>query len=250
MGDLLITVAPTGAETSQGPTARSCPPRWPRNWSRPRSAASAAGAAMVHVHVRDGEHRPTLDPQRLRDTVARAAGGHRPRRPALHRRLGPRPARGPPQGARRSRPTPAASLIGTTNFGDAVFLNPRPFVCDLYQLSQERQIVPEFELFDLGQVAASAPPAGQVRAAPTAARCTQISSWACPAGCPGQPMRSVAAVAALPLETTSWSAHRHRPLDPSRGAGLPFQGRAPARRHGGRADPGRGGSPSSTTSSW
>ena len=44
--------------------------------------------------------------------------------------------------------------MGTTNFGDDVFLNPWPFVRDLYQLRQEREVVPEFELFDLGQVAA------------------------------------------------------------------------------------------------
>ena len=49
-------------------------------------------------------------------------------------------------------PDSCSLTMGTTNFGDDVFSNPWPFVCELYQLSQERQVVPEFELFDLGQV--------------------------------------------------------------------------------------------------
>ena len=49
-------------------------------------------------------------------------------------------------------PDSCSLTMGTTNFGDDVFLNPWPFVCELYQLSQERGVVPEFELFDLGQV--------------------------------------------------------------------------------------------------
>src|SRR4029079_19477021 len=53
-----------------------------------------------------------------------------------------------------AQPASCRLTMGTTNFGDDVFLNPWPFVCDLYQLSQERKVVPEFELFDLGHVAA------------------------------------------------------------------------------------------------
>src|SRR3546814_13234717 len=49
-------------------------------------------------------------------------------------------------------PDSCSLTMGTTNFGDDVFSNPWPFVCELYQLSQERQVVPEFELFDLGHV--------------------------------------------------------------------------------------------------
>jgi beta-keto acid cleavage enzyme len=33
-------------------------------------AWQAAGASLVHVHIRDDEHRSTMDPGRLRDTVA------------------------------------------------------------------------------------------------------------------------------------------------------------------------------------
>ena len=108
---------------------------------------------MVHVHIRDGEHRPTLDLGRLTETVAAlrestdlvvqlSTGGsvHDP----LDHRLRVLDA----------APDSCSLTMGTTNFGDDVFSNPWPFVCELYQLSQERQVVPEFELFDLGHVAA------------------------------------------------------------------------------------------------
>src|SRR6185312_9982136 len=112
-----------------------------------------AGASMVHVHIRDAEHRPTLDQGRLKETVAAlksetglvvqlSTGGsvHDP----LEDRLKVLDA----------EPDSCSLTMGTTNFGNDVFLNPWPFVCDLYQLSQERHVVPEFELFDLGHVAA------------------------------------------------------------------------------------------------
>ena len=151
MGDLLITVAPTGAET----TKADCPqlPTTLAELVETAQRCEAAGAAMVHVHIRDDEHRPTLDQARLEDTVAAlregtdlvvqlSTGGsvHDP----LEDRLKVLDA----------QPDSCSLTMGTTNFGDDVFLNPWPFVCDLYQLSQERRVVPEFELFDLGQVAA------------------------------------------------------------------------------------------------
>ena len=95
--------------------------------------------------------------------------------------------------------------MGTTNFGDDVFSNPWPFVCELYQLSQERQVVPEFELFDLGQVTAlrrlldryGLPHGGKVH-------CDFVMGV--PGGMPGTADALVAGVAALPPETTSWGA--------------------------------------------
>ncbi len=53
-----------------------------------------------------------------------------------------------------AEPDSCSLTCGTVNFGDDVFLNPWPFMSELYALTQEREIVPEFELFDLGQVAA------------------------------------------------------------------------------------------------
>ena len=104
-----------------------------------------------------------------------------------------------------AEPDSCSLTMGTTNFGDDVFMNPWPFVCELYQLSQAREIVPEFELFDLGQVHALSrlldkfglPFGGRVH-------CDLVMGV--PGGMNGTTDALVAAVSALPAATTSWSA--------------------------------------------
>ena len=202
MGDLLITVAPTGAETSKD----DCPqlPTTLEELVETAQRCETAGAAMVHVHIRDGEHRPTLDQQRLEDTVEAlrletslvvqlSTGGsvHDP----LESRLKVLDA----------APDSCSLTMGTTNFGDDVFLNPWPFINELYVLSQEREVVPEFELFDLGHVTSlhrlldrhGLPYGGKVHV---------DLVMGVPGGMPGTADALVAAVAALPDVTTSWSA--------------------------------------------
>lgn len=201
-GPLLITVAPTGAET----TKTDCPqlPTTIKELVETAQRCEAAGAAMIHVHIRDDEHQPTLDLGRLKETVAAlregcdlvvqlSTGGsvHDP----LDHRLRVLDA----------EPDSCSLTMGTTNFGDDVFMNPWPFVCDLYQLSQERKVVPEFELFDLGQVHALSrlldkfglPYGGRVH-------CDLVMGV--PGGMNGTADALVAAVAALPTAVTSWSA--------------------------------------------
>jgi 3-keto-5-aminohexanoate cleavage enzyme len=148
---LLITVAPTGAETAK----EDCPqlPTTLEELVATAKECEAAGAAMIHVHIRDGEHRPTLDLGRLTDTVAALREGT-----DLVVQLSTGGSVHDPLDLRLkvldAEPDSCSLTMGTTNFGDDVFSNPWPFVCELYQLSQERQVVPEFELFDLGHVAA------------------------------------------------------------------------------------------------
>jgi len=199
---LLITVAPTGAETSK----EDCPqlPTTLDELVKTAQECEAAGAAMIHIHIRDDDHRPTLDLGRLKDTVAAirehtdlvvqlSTGGsvHDP----LEDRLKVLDA----------EPDSCSLTMGTTNFGNDVFSNPWPFVCELYQLSQERKVVPEFELFDLGQVHAlhrlldkyGAPYGGKVH-------CDLVMGV--PGGMNGSADALVAAVAAMPASVTSWSA--------------------------------------------
>jgi 3-keto-5-aminohexanoate cleavage enzyme len=64
----LITVAPTGAESS-----KSDVPALPVTLDELVATARdcrAVGASVIHVHIRDAEARPTLDLGRLRETVA------------------------------------------------------------------------------------------------------------------------------------------------------------------------------------
>jgi uncharacterized protein (DUF849 family) len=199
---LLITVAPTGAETAKA----DCP-QLPTTLDELVATAvecEAAGAGMIHVHIRDGEHRPTLDLGRLTDTVAAlkeattlvvqlSTGGsvHDP----LDRRLKVLDA----------EPDSCSLTMGTTNFGDDVFSNPWPFVCELYQLTQERKVVPEFELFDLGQVHAMGRLLGKY-GLPYGGKVHCDFVMGVPGGMPGTADALVAGVAALPPEVTSWSA--------------------------------------------
>ena len=198
----LITVAPTGAET-----AKADFPALPTTLEELVETAvrcETAGAAMIHLHIRDADHLPTLEISRLTEAVAAirestslviqlSTGGsvHDP----LDRRLKVLDA----------EPDSCSLTMGTTNFGDDVFMNPWPFVAELYQLSQERQVVPEFELFDLGHVAALHRLLGTY-GLPFGERVHCDLVMGVPGGMPGTTDALVAAVQALPAPVTSWSA--------------------------------------------
>jgi len=198
----LVTVAPTGAET-----AKDDVPQLPTTLDEliaEAIACEAAGAGLIHVHVRDADHRPTLDPVRLRDTVAAlrestdlvvqlSTGG------SVHDPLAARLA------VLDAAPDSCSITCGTTNFGDDVFLNPWPFVVELFERARDAHVVPEFELFDLGHVQAlhrlldtcGLPWGGRVH-------CDFVLGV--PGGMPGTVAALVAGVAALPTAVTSWSA--------------------------------------------
>ena len=198
----LVTVAATGAET-----AKVDVPQLPTTLEELVETArrcEAAGAGLIHIHVRDREHRPTLDAAYLRDAVVAvreatdlvvqlSTGGsvHDP----LEKRLTVLDA----------DPDSCSLTCGTTNFGDDVFLHPWGFMVDLYRLAQEREIVPEFELFELGHVHAlrrlidtcGLPFGGKVHV---------DFVTGVPGAMPGTVQALLAGVAMLPAEVTSWSA--------------------------------------------
>jgi 3-keto-5-aminohexanoate cleavage enzyme len=200
--ETLVTVAPTGAETRKA----DCPqlPTTLEELVETAQRCEAAGAAMVHVHIRDAEHRPTLELARLVDTVAALREST-----ALVVQLSTGGAVTDPFEDRlrvlEAAPDSCSLTLGTVNFGDDVFMNPWGFVTELYQLTQEREVVPEFELFDLGHVHAlhrlldtyGLPYGGRVHA---------DLVMGVPGGMPGTAEALVAAVAAMPDAVTSWSA--------------------------------------------
>ena len=198
----LITVAPTGAEQLKADV-----PHLPTTLDElvaEAKACEAAGASLVHVHIRDAAHRPTLDLGRLKETVAAlreqtslvvqlSTGG------SVHDPLDSRLA------VLDAKPDSCSLTCGTVNFGDDVFLNPWPFMVELYEKARDAEVVPEFELFDLGHVAAlrrlldthGLPFGGRVH-------CDFVLGV--PGGMPGTTQALVAGVQALPAEVTSWSA--------------------------------------------
>ncbi|HEU5417050.1 MAG TPA: 3-keto-5-aminohexanoate cleavage protein [Streptosporangiaceae bacterium] len=197
----LITVAPTGAESE-----KAAVPALPVTLDELVTTAKecqAAGAAVIHVHIRDDEARPTLDLGRLTDTVQAlrestslvvqlSTGGAVT--DSFDRRLAVLDA----------APDACSLTCGTVNFGDDVFMNPWPFIRELYALTKERGVVPEFELFDLGHIATlhrlladlGEPAGGHVH-------CDLVMGV--PGGMPGDTATLAAAVAALPAGAT-WSA--------------------------------------------
>src|SRR3989440_4463696 len=199
----LITVAPTGAEAS-----KAAAPALPVTLTElvvTAKECEAAGAAVIHVHIRDDAAQPTLDVGRLTDTVAAlregtglivqlSTGGAVT--DSFERRLAVLDA----------APDACSLACGTVNFGDEVFSNPWPFIRDLYARTKELGVVPEFELFDLGHVATlhrllgdlGAPHGGHVH-------CDLVMGV--PGGMPGNAATLVQAVSALPPRAT-WSAAR------------------------------------------
>lgn len=198
----LITVAPTGAEL-----AKSDFPQLPTTLDElvaTARACEAAGASLIHLHLRDAEHRPTLDAGILRaavdgvreatDLIVQLSTGGSVHDP-LEKRLTVLDA----------EPDSCSLTCGTTNFGDDVFLNPHGFMSDLYVQAQEREIVPEFEIFELGHLAALSRLI-DAHGLPYGGRVHVDFVTGVPGAMPGTPAALQAGLAMLPPEVTSWSA--------------------------------------------
>ena len=197
----LITVAPTGAELDK--SAVSALPVTLDELVMTAKECQQAGAAIIHVHIRDADARPTLDPGRLKDTVHALREGT-----DLIVQLSTGGAVTDPYERRLAvldaAPDGCSLTCGTVNFGDDVFMNPWPFMCELYVRTQELGVVPEFELFDLGHVASlhrlldkyGPPFGGHVH-------CDLVMGV--PGGMAGDAATLVRVVGALPEEAT-WSA--------------------------------------------
>lgn len=149
MSGTLITVAPTGAESD-----KAAVPALPVTVDELVATAlecEAAGAAMIHVHVRDADAKPTLDLGYVRealsaireatDLIVQVSSGGAVTDPADAR-----------VAVLDADPDSASLTCGTVNFGTDVFLNPWDLIERLFLAMRERAIVPEFEIFDLGQL--------------------------------------------------------------------------------------------------
>jgi 3-keto-5-aminohexanoate cleavage enzyme len=145
----LLTVAPTGAESR-----KSDVPALPVTLDELVATAKeceSLGASIVHVHIRDERAEPTLDAGRLRDTVAALRAGT-----GMIVQLSTGGSVHDPESDRLAvldaAPDMASCSMGTVNFGDDVFLNRWEFIVELHGRMQDRGIVPEYEIFDLGQL--------------------------------------------------------------------------------------------------
>jgi uncharacterized protein (DUF849 family) len=145
----LITVAPTGAEH-----AKADVPNLPVTLDELVSTAKdceRVGASMIHVHIRGTDTRPTLDLGLLKATVSALRA-----ETDLVVQLSTGGAVTDPEENRlrvlEAGPDSASCTMGTVNFGDDVFMNRWEFIVELHKRMQDRGIVPEYEIFDLGQL--------------------------------------------------------------------------------------------------
>lgn len=117
-------------------------------------AAFAAGASLVHIHVRHDDETPSSDPERF----AQVQAGIRQACPGMIVQFSTG-GRGRDPAARGlslvHRPDMASLSTGSVNFPTIVYENPTSLVNDLAARMQEHRIAPEIEIFDLSHIHAA-----------------------------------------------------------------------------------------------
>lgn len=150
MDDLaIITVAITGSQ----PRKKDNPalPVHPSEQVESAHEAFEAGAAIVHVHVRDAQEEPSSDPTRFAavlegvrkhcpEMIVQFSTGGRGRR---------HDERGEPL---KLRPDMASLATGSVNFATIVYENPPEVIDDLARRMLDLDIKPEIEVFDLAMI--------------------------------------------------------------------------------------------------
>jgi uncharacterized protein (DUF849 family) len=114
-------------------------------------AAYEAGAALVHIHVRNDDETPSSDPTRF----AAVQAGVRRHCPGMIVQFSTG-GRGRDQAARGSslfhRPDMASLSTGSVNFTTIVYENPASLVTELATSMKRYAIRPEIEVFDLSHL--------------------------------------------------------------------------------------------------
>ncbi|HLV61538.1 MAG TPA: 3-keto-5-aminohexanoate cleavage protein [Fredinandcohnia sp.] len=151
---LIITAALVGAEITRDDTPYL--PITPEEIAQEAKRCREAGAAMVHLHVREPDGRPSQSAElfgrairRIRelapDLICQVSTGGAVGM-GVEERAQPLELRG------AERPEMATLTTGTVNFGEDVFWNPRPLVRELARRIRAAGIVPEVEVFDAGMI--------------------------------------------------------------------------------------------------
>src|SRR5688572_14901465 len=146
---VIITVAITGAV----PTKADNPavPVTPSEQVESTHEAFEAGAALVHIHVRNTDQSPGSDP----DMYGRVQEGVRKHCPGMIVQFSTG-GRGREQSERGAmlhlKPDMASLATGSVNFPTAIYENPPDFVEGLAKAMLDNDIKPEVEVFDLAML--------------------------------------------------------------------------------------------------
>ncbi|MCU5774820.1 3-keto-5-aminohexanoate cleavage protein [Erwiniaceae bacterium BAC15a-03b] len=137
---------------SLAPVAADCPRVIPAELAEEILGCTDYGAAIVHLHVRDQQGRLTPDTRDFAATIApliaqsgliiqASTGGVSAM--SIAQRCAPLECAG----------VEMASLnVGSVNLGDQVYFNPTPDVEYCARNIVERNIIPEFEVFEIGMI--------------------------------------------------------------------------------------------------
>lgn len=152
MEKLIITVALVGAEVTREQTPYL--PLSPREIADEARKVWEAGAAIVHLHMRDAEGKPTQDQALFAETISYiqaetdlivqvSTGGAAGMSP--DERLQPVTL----------SPEMASLSTGSINFGDEIFCNPLFMVRQFASSCKQFGVKPEIEVFDSGMIASA-----------------------------------------------------------------------------------------------
>lgn len=150
---MLITAALVGAETTREQTPYL--PITAEEIGIEAAKCAEAGCAMVHIHVREADGRPSQraelfdaairEIRKRSDVLVQVSTGGAVGMGA-DERCGGLTLTGD------TKPDMATLSTGTVNFGSDVFMNPRPLVRDIASRIRKLGLRPELECFDLGMV--------------------------------------------------------------------------------------------------
>jgi 3-keto-5-aminohexanoate cleavage enzyme len=150
---IVITAALVGAETTRQQTPYL--PVSAEEIGVEAQRCREAGAAIVHLHVRNPDGTPSQSPELFRaaireirkrsDILVQTSTGGAVGM-GVDERCGPLTLTG------ADKPDMASLTTGTVNFGEDVFWNPRPLVRDIAKRIRSIGIKPEIECFDVGMI--------------------------------------------------------------------------------------------------
>jgi len=145
----ILTAAICGAETTREQTPYL--PITAEELGEEAARCAAAGASVIHLHVRKNDGTPTQD-RALFDKAIRAIRA----RCDVIVQTSTGGAVGMSAAERAQpldcNPEMATLNAGSLNFGEDVFLNPFPMVREFAARMREKRIVPELECYDAGHI--------------------------------------------------------------------------------------------------
>lgn len=149
---LILTCAITGAETSKQKQPQL--PITPTEQAQAAEEAVRAGAAIIHLHVREDDGTPTQRLERFEESISAI----RSRVPEAIIQISTGGAVGESIENRARplalKPEMASLNLGTLNFGEDVFLNHPKDIVGLAAKMREHGVMPELEIYEAGMLEA------------------------------------------------------------------------------------------------